>query len=131
MKFFKLFMIISATAVVLTACGDKPTVAKETAVQAKEEIKLITGQKTLLFFINPAGAPCKMQNRIIDSAKEEIEELSNIVYIKTTNPANREHFYSYGIRAIPAIIVVNDKNEEVKRFTPGIHSKEDIIEALK
>ncbi len=90
-----------------------------------------TPAKEILFFMNPNGHPCQMQNAILESIKDSLAGLATITYIKTTDPKNQDAFETYGIRGLPSLIIVDKNGKELKRFTPGIHSKEDILAALR
>ncbi len=84
---------------------------------------------TLLFFMNPNGAPCIAQNDIISSISDELEKTVDIVYIKTTDHISRMTFDRYGIRRLPSIIVLNSAGDIHKTFPPGIQAKELLINA--
>lgn len=86
--------------------------------------------KTILFFMNPNGRPCQMQDEILTGMKKELTGLADVVYIKTTESDDREKFYAHGIRGLPSLIVVDKKGDEINRFPPGIQSKETILDAL-
>jgi thioredoxin 1 len=101
---------------------------KDTVAAAKTE-KQIPAKK-ILFFMNPNGRPCQMQNAILEEIKDSLSALATITYIKTTDPKDRDAFETYGIRGLPFLIIVDNNGKELKRFTPGIQSKEDILAAL-
>jgi thioredoxin 1 len=86
---------------------------------------------TLLFFINPNGTPCQMQDAILKEALPSIKDIVNIKYIQTTNDYDTEYFYKYSIRGLPSIIIIDKKNNTIKRFSPGIQSAAAIIETVK
>lgn len=109
-----MFLITSAFA------GDKAATQK-TAPQVKP---------TLVFFMNPNGAPCQQQDQIIQHAKAEIEKFAQIRYVKTTVPTDRDSFYQYGIRSLPNLIVVDAQGKELRRFAPGIQAIETIMNGL-
>jgi thioredoxin 1 len=90
-----------------------------------------TPSLTILFFMNPNGRPCQMQNEILSAIKDSLVARASTTYIKTTEPADRERFSVYGIRGLPSLIIVDSNNKEIKRFTPGIQSAETILAALK
>ena len=87
-------------------------------------------QAKLLFFMNPAGYPCQMQDQILTAMKSELEKKVKLTYFKTSIHQDREKFYAYGIRALPALILIDKTGNEVKRFPPGIQSKESIINSI-
>jgi len=86
---------------------------------------------SLLFFLNPHGQPCQMQDKILVDNQSKIEKYVNIVYVSTNNRGDRSTFYKYGIRGLPAIIFLNDKGELAQRFPPGIKNSKEILEALQ
>jgi thiol-disulfide isomerase/thioredoxin len=101
---------------------------KDTVTVVKPE-KQVPAVK-ILFFMNPNGHPCQMQNAILEEIKDSLTNLATITYIKTTEPADRDAFETYGIRGLPSLIIVDKDGKELKRFTPGIQSKETILAAL-
>lgn len=86
---------------------------------------------TLIFFINPNGAPCQMQDRILQSGKAELDKRVKLRYVKTTEPNDRELFYQFGIRSLPNLILVDAKGVELNRFAPGIQDLETIMSVLE
>jgi thiol-disulfide isomerase/thioredoxin len=104
-------------------------VKKDAAAVAISEKPLPTNK--ILFFMNPNGHPCQMQNAILDEIKDSLAGLATVTYIKTTEPGDRDAFETYGIRGLPFLIIVDKNGKELKRFTPGIQSKEAILAALR
>jgi len=131
-----LFVMILSVAFIFPLSGnasDKTVVheksKKDSAmVQSK---KPVVPAKTILFFMNPNGHPCQMQNAILDGIKDSLAGKATIKYIKTSEESDRDAFDSYGIRGLPSLIIVDNNGKELKRFSPGIQSKEDILAALK
>ncbi len=105
--------------------------AKDNSGKVVQPGKQIVKEKTLMFFMNPNGRPCQMQDEIINSVKGRIDSLVNMQYVKTTVEQDQAQFYKYGIRSIPMLIVVDKAGKEIKRFTPGIHEQEKLISELK
>lgn len=85
---------------------------------------------TLLFFMNPNGAPCQMQLQIIDSIRAKLEKQVNIVPVSTANFGDQAQFRKYGIRYLPALLVVDGNQQELRRFPPGIQSAEEILKEI-
>ena len=85
---------------------------------------------TLLFFLNPDGIPCQRQDSYLLQNKQAIEKKAAIQYIRTTDSADRDLFYQYGIRALPSLILLDKDNNITKRFTPGIQSADKILEEI-
>jgi thioredoxin-related protein len=40
-------------------------------------------------------------------------------------------FYTYGIRGLPSLILLDKNGKELKRFSPGIQDGKAILSALK
>ncbi len=106
------------------AAGSDTTKAK-----AVEQTKKV--DKTILFFMNPNGMPCQMQDQIITGMTEKLNGKATVIRIKTTVAEDRTKFSEYGIRGLPMLIIVDGAKKEIKRFTPGIQSEETILDALK
>jgi len=87
-------------------------------------------EKRILFFMNPNGHPCQMQLSILDAMKDTLQGLAAITYIKTTEAADQQTFYTYGIRGLPSLIILDNNGKEIKRFAPGIQDEKNILSAL-
>jgi thioredoxin 1 len=85
----------------------------------------------ILFFMNPNGRPCQMQDGIIKAMGESLSGKATVKYYKTTQRDDYAAFGTYGIRGLPSLIILDEKGKEVKRFTPGIHDAATILKALK
>ena len=86
---------------------------------------------TLVFFINPAGRPCQMQDQVLLESKGQWEALATLRYARTDTPADRDLFYRYGVRALPSLIVVDPDGKELKRFPPGIQQAETVVSGIR
>jgi len=106
----------------LTACSTSST-------SSNPETDMTKNQSQLLFFWLPTGAPCQEQDRILQSFLEEYPNLS-LEYVDATNENDREKFYQYGVRSLPTLVLLNKTGEIQKQFSPGIHSKEEIVTEL-
>ncbi|MDH4318191.1 MAG: thioredoxin family protein [Desulfobulbaceae bacterium] len=95
------------------------------AATPQASLKQEAGYK-LLFFRNPEGGPCKMQNAILEGLSEELVDKVTIQYINTTSPGDRPLFSQYGIRALPSLLLADDAGREIKRMPPGIQSPDAI-----
>jgi hypothetical protein len=84
---------------------------------------------TVLFFMNPRGRPCQMQDRIINDAGSKITDHAGIRYVKTTVKGDRPFFSRHFVRGLPMLVILRG-DKEVHRFTPGIQSEEAIVTAL-
>ena len=74
----------------------------------------------LVFFLDPNGGPCQMQDAILLDMSEELKGKVNIRYVKTTVPDDRNLFYHYGIRALPTLLLADSSGKEIKRMPPGV-----------
>jgi thioredoxin 1 len=85
----------------------------------------------LVFFMNPYGGPCQMQDRILKDMGAELTERAEVVYYKTTEQADIVRFQEYGIRALPTLIVTDAGGRELRRATPGILSMPQVLKLLQ
>jgi thioredoxin 1 len=76
----------------------------------------------LAFFMNPNGAPCQMQDRILQDMGPDLKGKVEVVYYKTTVPTDIAKFQQYGIRSLPTLVVTDASGKEIRRATPGIQS---------
>lgn len=85
------------------------------------------GQRArLVFFMNPNGAPCQTQDRILREMSGELAGRVDVVYLKTTEPGDIAWFQRYGVRALPMLLVTDASGREVRRATPGIQGPDQI-----
>ncbi len=106
------FFIVAIFVVMLSAADKKP-------------------DKTLLFFINPLGAPCQRQIEIVDGISDSLKPLVKIEYISTNNQADRAKFGIWGIRGLPMMIIADSSGKELYRYAPGVQSGKTILEQIK
>lgn len=86
--------------------------------------------RQLLFFMNPDGYPCQVQQQILNSVTDSLSKVAQVVYIKTTEPADMQKFEAYGIRALPSLVIADQNGNELRRFAPGIQSADAVLAAL-
>jgi thioredoxin 1 len=110
----------------LAGCA-KHSAANDSSVQKKMPV---APNKEILFFMNPNGHPCQMQNAILDGIKDSLAGLATIKFYKTTEDADRDAFGKYGIRGLPTLVIADSKGNEISRFTPGIQEKTTILNTL-
>lgn len=84
----------------------------------------------LVFFMNPNGAPCQLQDRVLREMAQELSGRAVLVYYRTTEQGDLAHFGRYGIRSLPLLLVTDAQGREVRRATPGIHSADEIRQLL-
>lgn len=109
------------------SCADD-TAAKKTEAPAVKTAaappvatkKINANLPTLIFFINPGGRPCQIQDQILKDAPD-LHKFAQIKYVSTIVPDDREMFYKYGVRSLPSLILVDQKDSTLHRFPPGIH----------
>jgi thioredoxin 1 len=80
----------------------------------------------LVFFLNPNGGPCRIQDGILMGMSDEFKGKVGLKYVQTTVPADQKLFYQYGIRALPTLILTDAAGREIKRMPPGIKKPADI-----
>jgi len=86
--------------------------------------------KQLLFFMNPNGYPCQTQLSILNGVADSLSKVAQVVYIKTTEPADMQKFEDYGIRGLPSLVIADMNGRELSRFSPGIQSSDAVLAAL-
>jgi len=84
----------------------------------------------LVFFMNPNGTPCQLQDRVLREMAPELNGRATVVYLRTTEAADLDQFGRYGIRSLPMLLVTDASGREVRRATPGIHSADEIRQLL-
>ena len=89
-----------------------------------------TALPRLVFFMNPNGAPCQMQDQILQQMAPELKGKAAVVYYKTTVPTDISKFQQYGIRALPTLMVTDASGKEIRRATPGIQSAAQVRQLL-
>jgi thioredoxin 1 len=80
----------------------------------------------LVFFMNPNGRPCQLQDEILRSMGPALTGAADVVYYRTTEPAELQMFQAYGIRALPQLVVTDGAGRELRRATPGIQAAEAV-----
>lgn len=85
----------------------------------------------LVFFLDPNGGPCRMQNSILEGMADELKGKVNLRYVQTTVPDDLQYFYSYGIRGLPSLILADAGGKELKRLPPGVNPEEKVRELLQ
>jgi thioredoxin 1 len=84
----------------------------------------------LVFFMNPNGMPCQVQDRVLREMAPELSGRAVLVYYRTTSQAELAQFGQYGIRSLPMLLVTDGEGRELRRATPGIHSADEIRQLL-
>lgn len=85
------------------------------------------GQRArLVFFMNPYGRPCQLQDQILRELSAELSSRVDVVYYRTTDAADLGRFQEYGIRSLPQILVTDATGRELRRATPGIQGPDQV-----
>ena len=118
----KRLSLLAAVALATPALADAPRTPPTQKVASTRTAAL----PRLVFFMNPNGAPCLMQDRILKEMGAELTGKAELVYYKTTVPSDLAAFQRYGIRALPTLVVTDASGKELRRATPGIQSAAQI-----
>jgi len=89
-----------------------------------------SGQKTIIFFLNPNGGPCKAQNAILTRLQKDRKNNFNIAYVSAEQEENKQAFYDYGVRGLPTVVLVDSSGKIGRMFPPGIQSYDALAVAL-
>ncbi len=126
LRSFLAVTLVAASAIGCSASADAPQ--RQTAPAAAQGR---TGAlPRLVFFMNPNGMPCQMQDRLLQGMAAELSGRAELVYVRTTEPADIAQFGRYGIRSLPALVLTDGSGRELRRATPGIQSPEQIRRLL-
>ena len=105
-----------------------PVLAATTTDPAEPTDAAAPSERRLLFFLNPNGRPCQLQQAILDQLGDGLGV--PLEHVSVLEDANRPKLYQYGIRSLPNLILVDGAGAELHRFTPGIQAAETILAAL-
>jgi thioredoxin 1 len=123
--------LLALLAAVLGACSSNATGQAPEPIPASAPVASAAGAlPRLVFFMNPDGVPCQMQDRILREMSSELNARFEVVYYRTTNPSDLAAFGRYGIRSLPALLLTDSTGREIRRATPGIQSPEQIRQLL-
>ncbi len=129
-------IILLIIAIVPLGCSqEQPTQIENQLTPAATESKTTQNnseiaEHLLVFFIDPNGGPCQMQEKILGQMSTELVGKVLIRPVKTTIKADMDIFYAYGIRALPTILLADSSGKEIKRLPPGVHAAETIRSLL-
>lgn len=84
----------------------------------------------LVFFMNPNGVPCQMQDRILTGMGTRLSTRADLVYYRTTDQNDLTRFEEFGIRSLPTLVVTDSNGVELRRGTPGIQSEAQVQQLL-
>ncbi|MHB8880214.1 MAG: thioredoxin family protein [Thermodesulfovibrionales bacterium] len=102
------------------------------APQSTPELRkaLSAGKKTVVFFLNPQGGPCKAQNEVLQKLLKDKAGKFQVAYVNAMNQQDQKAFYDYGIRNLPSLVLVDGGGKISRVFPPGIQSYEVLAKAL-
>lgn len=83
--------------------------------------------KTVIKFSMEFCQPCFQLKPIFDAA---VAEMDNIKVVEVNVDDNPDIASNYGIRAVPTIVITNEK-DEVLAMKSGVMTKEQIIDFIK
>jgi hypothetical protein len=127
-----LFAALVTAPVALAAEKAAPPKATPAASKAQPTAAPTTAPKpTLIFFMNPAGRPCQMQDQILAESKAQWEPLATLRYVRTDTAADQDVFYKYGVRSLPNLILVGPDGKEIRRYSPGIQSADSVLSGIR
>jgi thioredoxin 1 len=90
-----------------------------------------SGNPSLVFFLDPYGRPCQIQDEILRGMHDEFRGVVELRYLQTNIPAHLDFFYSFGIRGLPALLLADASGKEIRRLPPGVRSPEEIRRLLQ
>lgn len=125
--FYVAAALVAGTCAACTAGGDAP--ADVDAAAPAPALPAGTRPR-LVFFMNPGGRPCQVQDQILRDMSAELFRTAEVVYYRTTEPADLGRFSQYGVRALPMLLVTDADGRELRRATPGIQGPEQIRRLL-
>lgn len=131
MRRMSMAVSLIAAALVFTACQSGSgggTPAPQSTVVLKQAIA--SGKKTVVFFLNPQGGPCRAQNEILAKLYQDRGGNFNIAYVSAMEQGDQQAFYDYGVRNLPTVVLVDSSGKISRNFPPGIQTYEDLAAAL-
>jgi thioredoxin 1 len=88
------------------------------------------GLPRLVFFMNPNGRPCQIQDQILEQVAGSLQGRAVLVRFRTTTPEDLAWFEKYGIRSLPQLVVTDAAGRELRRATPGIQDAGQVLQLL-
>ena len=88
------------------------------------------GKKTVVFFLNTQGGPCRAQNEIVQKLLKDRKGNFSVAYVDAMKAENQRAFYDYGVRNLPQLVLVDSMGKIAQFFPPGIQSYEALAMAL-
>lgn len=88
------------------------------------------GLPRLVFFMNPNGRPCQMQDQILEQVAGSLQGRAVVVRFRTTTPEDLAWFERFGIRSLPQLVLTDATGRELRRATPGIQDAGQVLQLL-
>lgn len=117
----------------LSACSENSQTTRNPPEEkgvAAASAPLSTESHALVFFLDPNGAPCRMQDAILKGMSEELQGI-DLRYLQTTVPADVDYFYKFGVRGLPTLLLADASGKEIRRLPPGVKSAGEIRALLR
>jgi len=125
----RLFTVVSALLLTASSVAWSAPTAPLSTPELKATIAS-NGKPTLVFFLNPMGAPCQAQQAELDKLTAQTKGSFNLANVSVMAPGARQAFYDYGVRSLPSLVLVDKAGNVSKVFAPGIHSADVITAAV-
>jgi thioredoxin 1 len=120
----RLLPLLAVAALASTALAEAPRATPASTKTAAAALP------RLVFFMNPNGTPCQMQDKILQEMAPELKGKAEVVYYKTTISTDIQKFQQYGIRSLPTLMLTDASGKEIRRATPGIQSAPQVRQLL-
>ncbi|MCK4691218.1 MAG: hypothetical protein KAT20_05400 [Desulfuromonadales bacterium] len=130
-------IILGACFLALFGCSDSQPTAqlfqpeKPAAKAGATQESLAAAEYYLVFFLDPKGGPCRMQDTILNDMGDELKGKVNLRYVQTTVPDDRQYFYAFGVRSLPTLLLADADGKEIKRLPPGVNPAAAVRDLLK
>ena len=128
----RIAMVVPLIAAMLAFTGCESGAGGTPAPLSTPELKQVlgAGKKTVVFFLNPQGGPCKAQNEVLMKLHQDRGGNFSMAYVNAMNPADQQAFYDYGVRSLPTVVLVDSRGKISRNFPPGIQTYEALAAAL-
>lgn len=135
MKPYQPAAILLLSATFMAGCSNAasapiPATPRAAHATAPSSVPAIGQRPRLIFFMNPNGRPCQMQDQVLRGMGAELGARADIVYSRTTDSNDLARFEEYGIRSLPALVLTDSTGAELRRATPGIQSEAQVRQLL-
>ncbi|HDR46606.1 MAG TPA: hypothetical protein ENN94_02785 [Geoalkalibacter subterraneus] len=126
-------VLLGLIVLLLMGCSeDSATQGDEQATTGPPATLAVPGDEdyALVFFLDPKGGPCRMQDDILQRMSDELAGKVHLRYVSTQEPQDINFFYAHGVRGLPQLMLADAQGREIKRLTPGVKTAEDIRRLL-